>query len=149
MENLFQTIMYLLFGNKWVKYTMVQGMKVAVYVSEAEMEKERVKANKANRTFREKKEIFEEYKARTLEDFTLDYANMNQEALDALKVSDPKQHYLVTNEAKHSYKTNLQVAESEMNIAGGEVTKCDKEYQTKINTVVANREKLEFIKKYY
>lgn len=43
MENLFSTVMYALFGRRWIRFSMIHGIKTALFIKrmEIEMNKER------------------------------------------------------------------------------------------------------------
>lgn len=47
MNTFFQFVMYMIFGKRWIKYEMLQGYKMAIFVNEAEIEMDRAKLEEA------------------------------------------------------------------------------------------------------
>lgn len=170
MENLFQAIMYLIFGKKWIKYTMVQGLKVAIYIAETEMKMSREKFRAGKEDLNQAQKNLENVKSTTVEDyvdseielteeeFILAQTGMTREALKELEKEDPKKHYMITKEAEHAYKKmvqdakntysrNLQIAENEVEQKKQLVTRLEDDYAKKNGSVFSARTKLDFISK--
>jgi len=43
MENLFQFIAYMFFGKRYIRWTMIQGVKMAIFVDEVEIDRAKAK----------------------------------------------------------------------------------------------------------
>lgn len=144
MENLFSTIMYLIFGRKWVKFTMIQGMKVAVQVAEVEMRMEQEKMREARIDLNAKEEDLRDLKE---DQSPNNFIDLSPEEVADLKEKDPKEHYKVTKQAEIDYKQAVELATQAVNEYTQIHERFANSYNNKVAGLKSTRAKLEFISK--
>jgi hypothetical protein len=53
MENLFSAIMYLVFGKRWIKFSMEQGIKASIFIKRLEIEMAKERHDNAERQLKD------------------------------------------------------------------------------------------------
>lgn len=140
MTNLFQFLMYMIFGKHWIKYDMVQGYKMAIFVNEAEIEMEKDKVREAtDRKARLEKELAD-----------LEVAVLT----DPLTLLAPELHEDKREVQKMEYKIKQERAEqintfkNQIHSAGQDISLADGGLQKIYAITYTNRRKYDFMKNY-
>jgi hypothetical protein len=113
MTNLFQFLMYMIFGKYWIKYEMIQGYKMALFVNEAEIVMNKIRVEEAT----ERKAL--------LEKGLLDLENSSLKVTDSSDHKEnSKEEYKARQEREHQVKTfknQIKSAETDRALAEGEL----------------------------
>lgn len=140
MSTLFQFLMYMIFGKRWIKYEMVSGMKMALFVNEAEIEMEKAKVQEATDrvgSLKRELEILE----------TSDFADprtLLPEDLQEDKREIQKMEYKQKQERAEqiqTFKNKIKSAEQDISLADGGLQKI-------YAITYTNRRKYDFMKNY-
>lgn len=140
MSNLFQFIMYILFGKHWIKWDMIQGYKMAIFVNEAEIEMDKQKIQDAS----DRKEKLEA-ELKELEE---------SELTDPLTLLDPELHNDKREVQKMEYKLKqeraeqIQLFKNRIHSAGQDIQLYDGDLQKTYSIAYTNRRKYDFMKNY-
>ncbi len=140
MSNFFQFIMYVIFGKHWIKWDMVQGMKMAIFVNEAEIEMEKAKVREAGeRKANLEKELVSLEASPLTDPLTL---LTTEQAEDKREVQ--KMEYRLKQEREEQvkmFKNQIKSADNECQVADGGLSKI-------YAITYTNRRKYDFMKNY-
>ena len=140
MANLFQFIMYMIFGKHWIKWDMLQGYKMAVFVNEAEIEMEKQKVDEATaRVERLKSELEELENAEFADPLTLLPAELHEDKREVQKMEYKQKQERA--EQIQTFKNQIKSAEQDINLADGSLQKI-------YAITYTNRRKYDFMKNY-
>mgnify|MGYP003474139454 CR=1 FL=1 len=140
MSNLFQFIMYIIFGKHWIKYDMVQGYKMALFVNEAEIEMHKEKIQEAT----DRKAKLEEELAVLQESPLADPLTLLAPELHEDKREVQKMEYKI----KQERADQIQLFKNRIHSAGQDVQLYDGELQKIYSITYTARRKYDFMKNY-
>lgn len=140
MSNLFQFIMYMIFGKHWIKWDMIQGYKMAVFVNEAEIEMEKDKVQEATeRAERLKRELAELEVAEFADPLSLLPPELHSDKREVQKMEYKQKQERA--EQIQTFKNQIKSAEQDIQLADGGLQKI-------YAITYTNRRKYDFMKNY-
>ena len=140
MSNLFQFIMYMIFGKHWIKWDMLQGYKMAVFVNEAEIEMEKQKVQEAtDRAGRLKRELEMLETAEFADPLSLLPAELHDDKREVQKMEYKQKQERA--EQIQTFKNQIKSAEQDIQLADGGLQKI-------YAITYTNRRKYDFMKNY-
>lgn len=132
--------MYVIFGKYWIKYEMVSGMKMALFVNEAEIEMEKAKVQEATeRAERLKTELQELEEAPFADPLSLLAEELHNDKREVDKMIYKQKQERA--EQIQTYKNKIKSAEQEIGLADGGLQKI-------YAITYTNRRKFDFMKNY-
>lgn len=140
MQNIFQLLTYLLLGKKWIKWDMLQGYKMAIFVNEVEIDMNKAKLREAN----ERKEKLEK-------DLSELEASPLKNAIDLLpeeQKNDSKAIYDMEKKIKGERNEQIQTFKNQIKSANTEVEMADGELSRVYSIAYSNRRKYDFVRNY-
>lgn len=140
MQNIFQLLTYLLLGKKWIKWDMLQGYKMAIFVNEVEIDMNKAKLREAN----ERKEKLEK-------DLAELEASPLKNAIDLLpedQKNDSKAIYDMEKKIKGERNEQIQTFKNQIKSANTEVEMADGELSRVYSIAYSNRRKYDFVRNY-
>lgn len=140
MSTLFQFLMYSIFGKYWIKHEMVSGMKMALFVNEAEIEMEKAKVQEAtDRAERLKSELAELEASPFVDPLTLLPEELHGDKREVQKMEYKQKQERA--EQIQTFKNQIKSAEQEIGLADGGLQKI-------YAITYTNRRKYDFMKNY-
>lgn len=140
MQNIFQLLTYLLLGKKWIKWDMLQGYKMAIFVNEVEIDMNKAKLREAT----ERKEKLEA-DLKALEETPLKEA---KELLPEDQHNDSKAIYDMEKKIKGERNEQIQTFKNQIKSAHTEVEMADGELSRVYSIAYSNRRKYDFVRNY-
>lgn len=140
MQNIFQLLTYLLLGKKWIKWDMLQGYKMAIFVNEVEIDMNKAKLREAT----ERKEKLEA-DLKALEETPLKEA---KELLPEDQHNDTKAIYDMEKKIKGERNEQIQTFKNQIKSAHTEVEMADGELARVYSIAYSNRRKYDFVRNY-
>lgn len=140
MQNIFQLLTYLLLGKKWIKWDMLQGYKMAIFVNEVEIDMNKAKLREAT----ERKEKLEA-DLKALEETPLKEA---KELLPEDQHNDTKAIYDMEKKIKGERNEQIQTFKNQIKSAHTEVEMADGELSRVYSIAYSNRRKYDFVRNY-
>lgn len=140
MQNIFQFLTYLIFGKRWIKWDMVQGLKMAIFVNEMEIDMNKTKLREAQ----ERKEKLEA-DLKALEETPL------KSAVDLLPESeknDTKAIYDMEKKIKAERNEQVQTFKNQIKSANTDLEMADGELSRVYSITYSNRRKFDFVRNY-
>lgn len=140
MTSLFQFIMYMLLGKHWIKWDMVQGYKMAIFVNEAEIEMERMKVQDATERHEKLQKDMVALEASPLTDpLTLLDPSLHEDKREVekmlFKIKEERKEQLLT------FKNQIKSASNDIQIADGALQKI-------YSITYSTRRKYDYMKNY-
>ncbi len=137
---MFEAIMFMLFGKRWVKYQMLTGLKGAIFVNEMEVAMDKEKYNKAVAA---KEQLEKDYAALLETPLTDPKELLSEEDLKSEKMvyDIRKKLEAERKEAVEAFKVKIKEATSEVSVAEANM---DRTY----GISYSNRRKFDFIRGY-
>lgn len=140
MTSLFQFIMYIILGKRWIKWDMIQGLKMAIFVNEAEIEMDKEKYDNAV----ERKAKLE----KDMEDLSLSEIPDALSLLPEEEKEDQKALKRMEQKLKHEREEQLQQFRNQIKSAENEIQMADGQLAKTYSIAYSNRRKYDFMKNY-
>lgn len=140
MQNLFQFVMYILFGKRWLLWDMKQGYKGTLFINEVEIDMQKAKMERSRQTIEDVKAEMQALEATPLKDAIDELP----EELRTDKKAVAEMVGKIRTEREESLKAlagKLRTAEQEVQLSDGELGRI---YGITYN----NRMKYDFIRNY-
>jgi hypothetical protein len=143
MQNLFQFIMYIVFGKRWLHFDLKHGYKATLFINELELDMHKTKLSAVQK---EKREMQEELKA--LEE----RPNLTDEEYTAMIPEDqeknPKALYEIKKKVNGERAEQITVLKNRVKQMDDEIATANGELQKGFAMTYQNRLKYDFIKSY-
>lgn len=138
MTSLFQFIMYVIFGKRWIKWDMVQGLKMAIFVNEMEIDMDKAKYDDAvKRKATLEKDLAELIERPTTDPLTL-LSDEEKEDKKAIQKAEHKVK-IEREEQIQQFRNQIKSAETDIQIYDGQLAKT-------YSIAYTNRRKYDFVK---
>ena len=140
MQNLFQFLAYVIFGKYFIKWDMLQGYRMAMFVNEAEIEMNKAKMEDAKKR---KEDLMSEMEKLELSPIADPIDFLPAEQLEDKKVVSNFIHKAKNERAEQiqTFKNKIKSAEQEVQLADGELAKI-------YSIAYSTRRKYDFMKGY-
>ena len=138
MTTLFQFIMYMIFGKRWIKWDMLQGLKMAIFVNEMEIDMDKAKYDDAVK----RKETLEKDLAELLETPLADPLTLlsDEEKEDKKAIQKAEHKIKIEREEQiQQFRNQIRSAETDIQIYDGQLSKT-------YSIAYTNRRKYDFVK---
>lgn len=140
MSNLFQFIMYMIFGKRWIKYDMIQGYKMAIFVNEAEIEMDKNKMEDARKRVDDltrELALLEEMPFEDVMNLLSDDQKEDKREIAKMEYKQKQERA----EQIQTFKNRIKSAEQDIQLADGALQKT-------YSIAYTNRRKYDFMKNY-
>lgn len=132
--------MYIILGKRWIKWDMIQGLKMAIFVNEAEIEMDKEKYDNAV----ERKAKLE----KDMEDLSLSEIPDALSLLPEEEKEDQKALKRMEQKLKHEREEQLQQFRNQIKSAENEIQMADGQLAKTYSIAYSNRRKYDFMKNY-
>lgn len=140
MQNIFQFLTYMILGKRWIKWDMLQGYKMAIFVNEVEIDMNKAKLSEALTRKEKLENDLKELEATPL-----------KEAIELLpegEKNDSKAIYDMEKKIKGERAEQVQLFKNQIKSANTEVEMADGELSRVFSITYSNRRKYDFVRNY-
>lgn len=140
MQNIFQFLTYMILGKRWIKWDMLQGYKMAIFVNEVEIDMNKAKLSEALTRKEKLENDLKELEATPL-----------KEAIELLpegEKNDSKAIYDMEKKIKGERAEQVQLFKNQIKSAHTDVEMADGELSRVFSITYSNRRKYDFVRNY-
>lgn len=140
MQNIFQFLTYMILGKRWIKWDMLQGYKMAIFVNEVEIDMNKAKLAEAQARKEKLENDLKELEATPLKEA--------KELLPEDQHNDSKAIYDMEKTIKAERNEQIQLFKNQIKSANTEVEMADGELSRVYSITYSNRRKYDFVRNY-